>query len=295
MAKLWDKVDEKFDSLFEEDFASEGIKVTGKAKNFEGTVEYKDGKQNLEAKFEHKMKLHGFDVNAETTVNTNNEHELEVNWKLDKNELKKVIHTHKWDSSTHGHDHTVSLVSKPKKGVKSRFDLHFDKDKNWDWTNQTSTKVCKKTSLLFKFHWDSQAKALTETHWGLLMKPADWGSLLVSWNTDGPWNKVANWRKFGAIDYKWRSKSLQNKTKIGVDYRYNLSDRSAGMKFGIFTEPTKGLELRGKVDSCGNVEAAAKLEIADKWDLIVGTASTDKDIVGEGNASIGIALEGKLK
>ena len=296
MVKLFAEAKDKHDDFFEQHYiADQGFFIKGKAKKFEGKISLKDNQPTLEAKFEESGKIQDSKVKGEVTLRSSSEHELETDLDLSKHVEKTKLSTHaNWNSLTHDYDGTVSLHNKHSSGIRNKFDFHFVKGGDWTLTHNFSKKLCKRTILNFDFTWDGKKSGVVATNLGFWIKPTKWMSAFITHSTEGQINKKTDWKKLGVVT--WRSRfTAADKTKLGFDYSYDLSTRTAGLLLGVETSPADGLDVKAKINSEGDLEAAAKLEIADKWDLIMASSMKAANITGGQASSFGFGLEGKLK
>lgn len=295
MVKLFADTTEKRDNFFDDDYvADSGATLKIEAKKFEGEANFHNGETKLEGKWSEKGKIQDHKVKTEFTVRSNSEHEIESEW-----DLKKVIdkteflHKTEWNSSTHDHSHTLSLKNESIKKMTNQFDFAINKDKEWSITHHWAKKKCSSLQIKGDYTWDGKSSAVTSSHWGILFNPSKFGSVFLTYSTDGAIDKKTNWKHFGTL--AWRQRLKIDGTKLGFDWGYNLAYRTSNLTLGIATKPADNLKFKGKVNSDGEIEASAKLEIAKDWEVTVGSALKGGAFTGPQQSIFGISLEGELK
>lgn len=297
MVKVFGDVDGDHENFFKNGFmAKDGFYVKAKYDNHAATIKIANGKSKIQAKMTQKGKFNDTKVKGEGKLSSDGKHEFKSEWDLDKTIDDTEIETStEFNSGTHEHSTTVSLINKGiVKGLKNQFDLTYDSSGDWEFSHGLGYKHCKGAKTSLEYTWDGKANTLTAANFGLLLRPAKWASAWLTYKTDGKLNAQTDWLHYGTIGLSHRFKT-ESKAKIGFDFSYDLAGRSSTITFGGETDIADNVELQAKVSSDGEIEAATKLEIADNWDLHLGTTLNGAGVTASQAASFGVGLEGKIK
>ena len=297
MVKVFGSIDEDREDFFKNGFiANDGFYVKAKYDNHTGTVKINNGKSKISAKMTQKGKFNDTKIKGEAKISSDGKHEFKSEWDLDKTIDNTEVETStEWNSGSHEHSTTVSLINDGvMKGLKNQFDFTYASSGDWEFTHGLGYKHCKGAKSGLEYTWDGKANALSTANFGLLLKPSKWTSAWLTYKTDGQLNAKTDWLHYGSIGWSQRFKT-DSKAKLGFDFSYDLAGRTSSITFGGETEIADNVEARAKVSSDGQIEAATKLEIADNWDLHLGTTLNGTGVTASQAASFGVGLEGKIK
>lgn len=249
MVKFFTDIAEDYDNFFKDNYVvADGFKVKAKAKDFTGEVKLNQGKPSLKGKLEFDTKFDEYKVEHTATVKSDGKHTIESKCDVSKVfEKTKVTETLNINSNTHDFDVQVSTTNTSVEKTKFQLDLQYFKNKNWTATAHFARKLCCGFKLSDEITYDGANKEFNNFRFGVLMKPNKFAQSFLTYTHEG---KVdANIRPWHAGVVAWRQRfKATSDTKLGFDYSYNLADKTSTTTFGIDTNLSEGVDVRGKVD-----------------------------------------------
>lgn len=295
MVKLFTDLAEDYDNFFKDNYVvADGFKVKAKAKDFAGEVKLNGGKASLKGKLEFENKLDDYKFEHTATVKSDGKHTFESKCDVSKLfEKTKVTKTINLDSNTHDYDVQVSTSNTSVEKTKFQLDLQYFRNGNWTATAHAARKLCGGMKLSNEITYDGANKELNNFRFGVLFKPTKFAQSFVTYTHEGKIDSAIKPWQAGVLEFRQRFKASSD-TKLGFDYSYSLGDKTSSTTFGIDTNLSEGVDVRGKVDAAGKIETSATLKINSGWKLTIGAATHASHIGGKQEAQIGVGLEGKL-
>jgi hypothetical protein len=295
MAKFFGDIEDKFDDFFTLNYvAQDKFYVKVKANKFVGEVKMKGDNPELKAKFKHNAHVQDFKVDAEVALSSSGKHKFIGEWDL-KDTVKdvEVKHTTNWNSQSNDHDTLVALQFKGVDTAKLGLDFQYFRNGHWEATPHLAKEIQKGLSSATDFTWDGKTSEIKDFKVGIEYEPNNWSKTWLSHHVGNPLAKDFKLGKIGSLSLCQRF-NASLKTQLGFDYNYNLNDKSSTLQVGIETSPAAGLTVKSKINSEGSIEAAAKIDTGNGWDVLVALATHSASISGKQEAQFGVGIEGKL-
>jgi hypothetical protein len=295
MADLFTDLKEDYNHLFTDDYvARDGFKLKAKTKDFTGEAALSNGKTKLKGKLAFGMELNDQKLDYTLTVKSSGDHSLET-----KTDLSKFIpnttstDTFNWNSKTQDWDFEANFENESIEKTKLRLDAKVEKGGDWSATLHSGRSICSGLSFAGDVNYDGKAKEFNNFNLGAHFTPNEWTKSWVTHTHEGKIDSSYNPIRTGVLSWNQRF-TASAATILGFDYSLNLGDKTSTTALGAHTTLSDGVEVRGKVNHQGDIEAAAKFEVSPNWKMTLATATHASHISGKQEADFGISLEGKL-
>jgi hypothetical protein len=297
MAQTYSDIEDDHSGFFDDDFvAGQAFYAKLKHGSHTGTFKVRDGSSVLEAKLQQSADVQDTKVDGTLKLSSTAKHQIEGEWDLHKFAPHTTFkHTTNVNSETHDHDTTFSLTNTGAiENVKNTFDFVWPSKGQWSLTHSLGYFHNTHNRFGLQYTYDGEATRLTSTKLGLLVVSNDYTQSWITHESDGNISSETDWKRFGKLGQSTRFTTTSN-AKLGFDWVYDLKERTSDVTFGVHAQPLDGLSLRAKSNQKGEIEASAKVTIANNWDFLFGTALNGSTITSKGNQDFGFALEGKIQ